>query len=378
MNMKKNLLFFTTICIIGCMKSMAQSYDYVDLALPSKTLWATCNLGAKNPYENGEFFAWGETKSKQYFSSSNYKYCNGSLQKLTKYNTSSSYGQMDNKRKLELSDDAAYVISGGKLRMPTQKQLEELMNHCIWTWDDIHHGFYIKSKINNNSIFLPLAGYTNQMDSYLRRSIESAKKAYYWSCEECHYLCNSGLCVELSYSEERGFSGSINYKPQKNIAGLYRFSGLPIRPVVFSEENEKQSSVFEDSEVEKERLSLYIYFSDWEFQRNWLNSKKANDKWLFNCFTPTCRENVTWNNERNIYTSPFNKYGHRGISIESVGQNNIIQIGKGEYSIVVTHEKDGKKCSLCKYIVKLVRENGLRFNEIRLVTDGHDEQLLSK
>lgn len=37
-------------------------YDYVDLGLPSGTLWATCNVGASKPSEYGLYFQWGDTK----------------------------------------------------------------------------------------------------------------------------------------------------------------------------------------------------------------------------------------------------------------------------------------------------------------------------
>lgn len=33
----------------------------VDLGLPSGILWADSNIGAKNPWEPGMAFAWGET-----------------------------------------------------------------------------------------------------------------------------------------------------------------------------------------------------------------------------------------------------------------------------------------------------------------------------
>ena len=34
-------------------------HDYVDLGLPSGTLWATYNVGATKPEEFGDYFAWG-------------------------------------------------------------------------------------------------------------------------------------------------------------------------------------------------------------------------------------------------------------------------------------------------------------------------------
>lgn len=49
-------------------------YEYVNLGLPSGTLWATCNVGASSPYESGSYFAWGETETKDIFTWENYKF----------------------------------------------------------------------------------------------------------------------------------------------------------------------------------------------------------------------------------------------------------------------------------------------------------------
>lgn len=39
-------------------------HKFVDLGLPSGLLWADRNVGADSPYDYGDFFAWGETKTK--------------------------------------------------------------------------------------------------------------------------------------------------------------------------------------------------------------------------------------------------------------------------------------------------------------------------
>ena len=142
-------------------------HEYVDLGLPSGTLWATCNVGANSPEEYGDYFAWGETTGynggKTTFNWSTYKYCNGSNTTLTKYNNSSSYGTVDNKTELELSDDAAYVNWGSKWRMPSLTQLQELVSSSYttttWTTQNGVYGRKITSNTNGNSIFLPAAGY---------------------------------------------------------------------------------------------------------------------------------------------------------------------------------------------------------------------------
>ena len=135
------------------------NHEYVDLGLSVK--WATCNVGASKPEEYGDYFAWGETEPKSTYSWSTYKWCNGSYDTQTKYCTKSSYGTVDNKTQLELSDDAARANWGGSWRMPTRAEQDELRENCTWTWTTQNgvNGYKVTSKKNGNSIFLPAAGY---------------------------------------------------------------------------------------------------------------------------------------------------------------------------------------------------------------------------
>lgn len=52
-------------------------HEYVDLGLPSGTLWATYNVGATSPYEKGLYFAWGEVEPREDFSWESYKFFEG-------------------------------------------------------------------------------------------------------------------------------------------------------------------------------------------------------------------------------------------------------------------------------------------------------------
>ena len=104
-------------------------HEYVELGLSVK--WATQNVGAVLPEGYGDYFAWGETTTKSYYGD-NYKWCNGSWDNFTKYNTSSKYGTVDNKTRLELEDDAARANWGGAWRMPTEKEWTELHDKCAW------------------------------------------------------------------------------------------------------------------------------------------------------------------------------------------------------------------------------------------------------
>ena len=155
-------------------------HDYVDLGLPSGTLWATCNVGASTPYDYGNYFAWGETSTKDTYSWSTYTWCEGSVKTLTKYCTDSSFGYngfKDNKKELDLADDAAYMNWGPGWRMPTKAQMEELYSECTRTWTSLNgvNGYVVKGP-NNNTIFLPAAGHRSN-NSLNNEGLDG----YYWS-----------------------------------------------------------------------------------------------------------------------------------------------------------------------------------------------------
>lgn len=135
-------------------------YEYVDLGLSVK--WATCNIGAVYPENAGSYFAWGELEEKTDYSWVTYKWCNGTYNSITKYCVDASNGIVDNKTVLELEDDVAHAKWGGKWRMPTATEMQELIdtNKCTWIWEMWNGmpGYKVVSKLNGNSIFLPAAG----------------------------------------------------------------------------------------------------------------------------------------------------------------------------------------------------------------------------
>ena len=155
---------------------MHNGHEYVDLGLSVK--WATCNVGASQHEEYGDYFAWGETRPKSTYNWSTHKWCNGSFSSLTKYCKSISYGTVDNKKQLELSDDAARANWGGSWRMPTHDEFTELRTKCTWTWTTQNgvKGYKVTSKTNGRSIFLPAAGY--RLDSSLD---DAGSNGSYWS-----------------------------------------------------------------------------------------------------------------------------------------------------------------------------------------------------
>ena len=215
---KKTDYVVTEVDSVTFNKMMHNGHEYVDLGLPSGTLWATCNVGANKPEDYGDYFAWGETQPKDYYNWSTYKYCNGSATTLTKYCTNSDFGTIDNKTVLEAADDAARANWGGSWRMPTDAELTELCEQCTWTWTTQNgvYGYKVTSKksdYTNKSIFLPAAGYRNVSSLYYAGS-----DGYYWS---------SSLLTD--YPSNARFVGFYSDYVRRSPNG--RYYGYSVRPV---------------------------------------------------------------------------------------------------------------------------------------------------
>ncbi|MBR2369333.1 MAG: InlB B-repeat-containing protein [Paludibacteraceae bacterium] len=197
-------------------KINANGHEYVDLGLPSGTLWATCNVGATKPEEYGDYFAWGETEPKDEYNWKNYKWCDGISHSINKYCNDSEYGKVDNKTILELCDDVANVKWGGDWRMPTKKEQDELRNFTIWTWINQNgiKGYKVTSKINGNSIFLPAAGYRYNSDLS-----DAGSGGYYWGSSLYTYYSYYACFLSFGSDNVYGYSRSRN-------------DGLSVRPVL--------------------------------------------------------------------------------------------------------------------------------------------------
>ena len=167
----------TVRAVAAVKKEPVPEVNKIDLGLPSGTLWADRNVGADSPEDYGDYFAWGETTTKSTYDWSTYKWCQGSGTTMTKYCTDTSYGTVDNKTVLDLEDDAAYVNMGKDWRMPTYDELNELNSKCTWTWTTQNGvtGYKVTGP-NNNSIFLPAAGYRYDSSLY-----DVGSYGCYWS-----------------------------------------------------------------------------------------------------------------------------------------------------------------------------------------------------
>lgn len=154
-------------------------FEYVDLGLPSGTLWGTCNVGASKPSDYGLYFQWGDTngyaknqigresgQKKFEFDYSDYKwYLSGNAYndclKFKKYKTKGAT--------LDLEDDAAHVNMGGDWHMPTPTQIQELLDNTTNTWtslNDVNGRLFTSKKDQSKSIFFP--GANNAWDGSVR------------------------------------------------------------------------------------------------------------------------------------------------------------------------------------------------------------------
>ncbi len=228
------------------------THEYVDLGLPSGTLWATTNIGATNPEDYGDYFAWGETVPygkedrsnltnyqyastyvKTFYYYDTYKYWMGTEEDsgYTKYCYKSVLGyngQTDDLTELELSDDAAYVNWGPEWRMPTPEQLQELVDNTTTVWTTVNgvYGRRMTSKMagyEDKSIFLPAAGghlnsslmFDGTGGFYLSRTLYD---------ESPDAVCTMFIVSEDAIDEEKGLTAAF-------VDRQGRILGMSVRPV---------------------------------------------------------------------------------------------------------------------------------------------------
>ena len=177
-------------------------HEFVDLGLPSGTLWATCNVGATSPEQSGLYFAFGETKG----------YSAEQVEKGERAFDDKSYKAKDISANLTLEQDAAHAYMGGEWRMPTKAECQELLDNCDVTWTNDYNGTGVAgsvftSKINGKSVFLPAAGYCDNSSVYYVGSY-----GYYWSASwyssflAWYLVFYSGNQYVYGYHRSYGFS----------------------------------------------------------------------------------------------------------------------------------------------------------------------------
>ena len=202
--------------VVVIQKAYENGYEYVDLGL--KVKWAVQNVGAEKPEDHGDYYAWGETQTKSYYSWSTYKYCEGASTSLTKYNSSSSAGIIDDKVTIESEDDVAHVRWGGNWRIPKSTEIKELISNCTWKWTTQNgvSGYKVtsrKSGYTGCSIFLPITGYRTDTD------LKNNDYGCYWSSLNYYYY-DPRYSICLYFNLESASTTSIS-----------RNCGLIVRPV---------------------------------------------------------------------------------------------------------------------------------------------------
>ena len=231
--------------------SFIPDYGYVDLGLPSGTLWATCNVGADAPEDYGDYFAWGETLPKDSYDWDTYRYCNGSYNTLTKYCYDSLYGYngfTDNLVSLLPEDDAAMVNWDEDWRMPIKEEWQELYNNttCTWTIQNGVIGMLFAAS-NGNSLFLPAAGY--RVNDNLNNA---GVFGDYWS---------SSLDTEEPCYAWRFYVDSISY----DMYNGDRYVGFTVRPVRASVPNNAPTGAI-DGKFTIDGNGDQVYFSQGNLQ----------------------------------------------------------------------------------------------------------------
>ena len=192
---------------------LADLMEAVDLGL--SVSWASCNVGARTPEEFGHYFAWGEVEPKAYYDWDTYRYCDSCYNALTKYCLQPKFGVVDGLERLECGDDAAGRRWGGRWRMPTPAETEELCDSCEWQWTQVAgvNGYRVTGR-NGNAIFLPAAGYSHKDTVFNANGY-----GYYWQNTLFSTYSPDALC----YSFFDGCYGNTYYS--RNI-------GLTVRAVL--------------------------------------------------------------------------------------------------------------------------------------------------
>lgn len=167
---------------LGLPESVSSDDNAVDLGLTSGTKWAKMNIGAKNPWDYGDYFAWGETTAKTIYDWSTYLHVNkGQAEEgqewehINKYQIADGsngiwYNNIkyvgDNKTTLDPEDDAAHVNWGGDWEMPSPEDFIELRSNCVFDNKSKEYteyngvgGVMLKSNNNGATIFFPNAGF---------------------------------------------------------------------------------------------------------------------------------------------------------------------------------------------------------------------------
>lgn len=193
---------------ISSIDSSEFMHEYVNLGLPSGTLWATCNVGAKKPENFGLYFQWGVTEAGLNFPQQGGKWYSTSVSELR------SKGVIDSYLCLTPEYDAATVYWGEDWCMPSKQEMWELVNLCSHKWVEQNgvNGIEFTGS-NGNSIFLPCAGFKRGTEG----TVLEGTRGYYMSASSGE---DTYTAAQIYLSQESVSVGTLN-----------RSYGRVIRPV---------------------------------------------------------------------------------------------------------------------------------------------------
>lgn len=198
----------------------------VDMGFPSKTKWACMNIGASTETDLGEtnkqVFAWAATEghkaavqSTPFNDGYNFTWENTPYY-ITKHEDDYSWSKYNSSGNvLEAVDDYASISWGGKWRLPTSDEIQELINYTNKEWETKNGvvGMTFTSKINGNSIFMPATGYRLFRSNNRDLMYEKTASGYYWSSTlsnegnqkaMCLKFTSSGAAFRQSFDRNRG------------------------------------------------------------------------------------------------------------------------------------------------------------------------------
>ena len=231
----------------------------IDLGLPSGTKWACCNVGADIPEAYGGYYAWGETEEKDIYDWSTYIFSDGSMD--TCHDIGSDIAGTEY--------DVAHIQWGASWVMPSQEQINELVNNCTYTWtsiNDVWGGIFTGP--SGGTIFLPGAGYRWLDDLYHAGSGGYLKgyycSGYYWSStQHPASLGNSSfsLYMDSGYSTSNGFN---------------RYYGYTVRPVIDGTTNINLPDYYPHGTVWEEESHCYYPTTD-TFNSTYLRNTVVGD-----------------------------------------------------------------------------------------------------
>ena len=260
-------------------------FEYVDLGLPSYTMWATCNVGATELEDPGLLFQFGKIKGYKY-GDKHHTFCD-----FDKIDNTLSGGVYKDNDILELTDDAAHVNMGGRWRIPTKNELKELLNNTRSYVKDT--GVLFVSKINGNSIFIPKKAY------WSGEYFKDMHSLVFWSSQinstiKCNAFCfnrygsintyvwTAALPIRPVFTQSKNhmFELKLNENNNESVITVNLLDGTDI--IINSDINIKQLYKF----FELTRNDILLNNLDKDYTIEWLERIKTYNIWLKETYIP--------------------------------------------------------------------------------------------